>query len=260
MTTGTSASGTFYVLNQKEQSIPIVFIHGVGLTYEIWQPQLDFFKNYSNLAYDILGHGKSSLKKQNISFDDFSDQLINLIDELNFQKIHLVGFSIGSLIARNFATKFNDRLQSLVLLGSIYKRTEQQQKIVNERFNQAKKELKLSKLALKRWFTDKYLENNPDTYDKISSILSSNNMSNFIKVYELFVNHKNDEDFEKITVNTLIMTGENDIGSTIEMSQELNKIIKNSQLKIIKNGKHLCGIECADDVNLTIKNFIDSNE
>jgi pimeloyl-ACP methyl ester carboxylesterase len=260
MTTGTSASGTFYVLNQKEQSIPIVFIHGVGLTYEIWQPQLDFFKNYSNLAYDILGHGKSSLKKQNISFDDFSDQLINLIDELNFQKIHLVGFSIGSLIARNFATKFNDRLQSLVLLGSIYKRTEQQQKIVNERFNQAKKELKLSKLALKRWFTDKYLENNPDTYDKISSILSSNNMANFIKVYELFVNHKNDEDFKKITVNTLITTGENDIGSTIEMSQELNKIIKNSQLKIIKNGKHLCGIECADDVNLTIKNFIDSNE
>jgi pimeloyl-ACP methyl ester carboxylesterase len=260
MTTGTSASGTFYVLNQKEQSIPIVFIHGVGLTYEIWQPQLDFFTNYSTLAYDILGHGKSSLKKQNISFDDFSDQLIKLIDELNFQKIHLVGFSIGSLIARNFATKFNDRLQSLVLLGSIYKRTEQQQKIVNERFNQAKKELKLSKLALKRWFTDKYLENNPDTYDKISSILSSNNMANFIKVYELFVNHKNDEDFEKITVNTLITTGENDIGSTIEMSQELNKIIKNSRLKIIKNGKHLCGIECADDVNLTIKNFIDSNE
>jgi pimeloyl-ACP methyl ester carboxylesterase len=260
MTTGTSASGTFYILNQKEQSIPIVFIHGVGLSYEIWQPQLDFFTNYSTLAYDILGHGKSSLKKQNISFDDFSDQLINLIDELNFQKIHLVGFSIGSLIARNFATKFNDRLQSLVLLGSIYKRTEQQQKIVNERFNQAKKELKLSKLALKRWFTDKYLENNPDTYDKISSILSSNNMANFIKVYELFVNHKNDEDFEKITVNTLITTGENDIGSTIEMSQELNKIIKNSQLKIIKNGKHLCGIECADDVNLTIKNFIDSNE
>ena len=260
MTTGTSASGTFYILNQKEQSIPIVFIHGVGLSYEIWQPQLDFFTNYSTLAYDILGHGKSSLKKQNISFDDFSDQLIKLIDELNFQKIHLVGFSIGSLIARNFATKFNDRLQSLVLLGSIYKRTEQQQKIVSERFNQAKKELKLSKLALKRWFTDKYLENNPDTYDKISSILSSNNMANFIKVYELFVNHKNDEDFEKITVNTLITTGENDIGSTIEMSQELNKIIKNSQLKIIENGKHLCGIECADDVNLTIKNFIDSNE
>jgi pimeloyl-ACP methyl ester carboxylesterase len=260
MITGNTASGTFYVFNKKEQSIPIVFVHGVGLTYEIWQPQLDFFKDYSNLSYDILGHGKSSLTKQNISFDDFSDQLIELINELKIEKIHLVGFSIGSLIARNFATRYGDRLRSLVLLGSIYKRSEQQQKTVNERFNQAKKELKLSRQALKRWFTDKYLENNPDTYEKISSILSGNNMTNFLKVYELFVRHKNDEDFEKIKTKTLVMTGEHDIGSTIEMSQQLNNLIKNSELKIIKEGKHLCGIECADEVNLTIKNFIDKND
>jgi len=260
MITGNTASGTFYVFNKKEQSIPIVFVHGVGLTYEIWQPQLDFFKDYSNLSYDILGHGKSSLTKQNISFDDFSDQLIELINELKIEKIHLVGFSIGSLIARNFATRHGDRLRSLVLLGSIYKRSEQQQKIVNERFNQAKKELKLSRQALKRWFTDKYLENNPDTYEKISSILSENNMANFLKVYELFVRHKNDEDFEKIQTKTLVMTGEHDIGSTIEMSQQLNNVIKHSELKIIKEGKHLCGIECADEVNLSIKNFIEKYE
>ena len=260
MKTGNTASGTFYVFNKKEQSIPIVFIHGVGLTYEIWQPQLDFFKDYSNLSYDILGHGKSSLTKQNISFDDFSEQLVDLIDELKIEKIHLVGFSIGSLIARNFATKYSKRLQSLILLGSIYKRSEQQQKIVNERFNQAKKELKLSRQELKRWFTDKYLENNPNTYEKISSILSENNMANFLKVYELFVRHKNDENFEKIQTKTLVMTGEHDIGSTIEMSQQLSNIIKGSELKIIKDGKHLCGIECADEVNLAIKNFVNKNE
>ena len=260
MVTGNTASGTFYVFNKKEQSIPIVFIHGVGLTYEIWQPQLDFFKNYSNLSYDILGHGKSSLTKQNINFDDFSEQLIELINELRIKKIHLVGFSIGSLIARNFATRYSERLQSLILLGSIYKRSEQQQKTVNERFEQAKKELKLSSQALKRWFTDKYLENNPDTYEKISSILSANNMANFLKVYELFVRHKNDEDFEKIYCKTLVMTGENDVGSTIEMSQQLKDLINNSELKIIKDGKHLCGIECADDVNLAIKNFVDKND
>jgi pimeloyl-ACP methyl ester carboxylesterase len=231
MITGNTASGTFYVFNNKEQSIPIVFVHGVGLTYEIWQPQLDFFKDYSNLSYDILGHGKSSLTKQNISFDDFSDQLIELINELKIEKIHLVGFSIGSLVARNFATRYGNRLRSLILLGSIYKRSEQQQKIVNERFNQAKKELKLSRQALKRWFTDKYLENNPDTYEKISSILSGNNMANFLKVYELFVKHKNDEDFKKIQAKTLVMTGEHDIGSTIEMSQQLNNVIKDSEVK-----------------------------
>ena len=198
MTTGTTASGTYYLFNKKKQEVPIVFIHGVGLTHEIWQPQLEFFNYHSTLAYDILGHGKSSLEDGKISFDDFSNQLIELLNHLNIKKIHLVGFSIGSLIARNFATKYNERLHTLTLLCSIYKRTGEQQKIVNQRFEQAKRELKISKQALKRWFTDKYLDNNPEIYEKISSILSENNMDNFLKVYELFVNHKNDEDFNKI--------------------------------------------------------------
>ena len=156
----TDSSGTFYLLNKTDQKIPIVLIHGVGLTHEIWQPQLDYFKDYTTLSYDILGHGKTPLNIKNISFDGFSEQLLNLINELKFDKIHLVGFSIGSLIARNFAIKHNNLLQSLTLLGSIYKRSEEQQKIVNDRFALAKKNLQLSKQALTRWFTDKYLEKN----------------------------------------------------------------------------------------------------
>ena len=161
MIDGTDSSETFYLLNQTDKKIPIVFIHGVGLTHEIWQPQLDYFKDNTTISYDILGHGKTPLNKTNISFDDFSEQLINLLNELNFDKIHLIGFSIGSLIARNFATKYNDRLKSLTLLGSIFKRSKEEQMIVDDRFNFAKKNLKLSRQALKRWFTDKYLEKNP---------------------------------------------------------------------------------------------------
>ena len=74
----------------------------------------------------MLGHGRTPLKKSRVSFEDFSDQLLNLINELNFNKIHLVGFSLGALIARDFASKNNDRLCSLIIHASIYKRTEEQ--------------------------------------------------------------------------------------------------------------------------------------
>ena len=131
------SQNTFYVLDKKN-NVPIVFIHGVGLNHKIWVPQINVFEN-TFLAYDILGHGETPLNKENINFDDFSNQLINLIDELNMTKIHLVGFSIGSLIARNFATKYDNRLESLTLLCSIFKRTEKQQQIVKDRFELAKK-------------------------------------------------------------------------------------------------------------------------
>ena len=251
------SQNTFYILDKKTD-VPIVFIHGVGLNHKIWEPQINVFEN-TFLAYDILGHGKTPLDKENLSFDDFSNQLINLIDELNIRRIHLVGFSIGSLIARNFASKYSDRLESLILLCSIFKRTEEQQQIVKDRFELAKKSKSLSKQALKRWFTDEYLEKNPNTYKKISSILEQNSMENFLKIYELFVNHKDDEEFEKIKTKTLIMTGEGDIGSTPEMSINLSKVINNSNVKIISKGKHLCSIECADDVNMAIKKHIQND-
>ena len=251
------SQNTFYILDKKTD-VPIVFIHGVGLNHKIWEPQINVFEN-TFLAYDILGHGKTPLDKENLSFDDFSNQLINLIDELNIRRIHLVGFSIGSLIARNFASKYSDRLESLILLCSIFRRTEKQQQIVKDRFELAKKSKNLSKQALKRWFTDEYLEKNPNTYNKISSMLEKNNMENFLKIYELFVNHKDDEQFEKIKTKTLIMTGEGDIGSTPEMSINLSKVINNSNVKIISKGKHLCSIECADDVNMAIKKHIQND-
>ena len=144
------------------------------------------------------------------------------------------------------------------MLGSIFKRTTEQQKIVNDRFELAKKSKKLSKQALNRWFTDDYLKKNPDTYNKISSLLETNNMNNFLKIYSLFVNHKDQEDFSKIKVKTLIMTGEGDVGATPQMSEELSKEIENSYFKIIPEGKHLCSIECSDKVNLEIKKHIEN--
>ena len=224
---------TFYILNKKDNT-PIVLIHGVGLNHKIWEPQINSFNN-TVLVYDILGHGNTPLTKSKISFDDFSSQLLNLIDELKFHKIHLVGFSIGSLIARNFATKYDSRLESLTLLCSVFKRSNEQQKVVNDRFELSKKSRSLSKKALKRWFTDDYINKNPKIYKKISSMLEENNMENFLKVYELFVTHQDDEIFENIKTKTLIMTGENDSGSTPEISKNLSKIIANSKVKIVIN-------------------------
>ena len=54
--------GTSYFLKKVNEKSPIVFVHGVGLTKEIWEPQINFFKDYNILTYDLLGHGKTPLK------------------------------------------------------------------------------------------------------------------------------------------------------------------------------------------------------
>ena len=250
----------YYTYINKDTG-PLAFVHGVGLDRKMWDPQINYFKNYSTITYDLLGHGKTPYTKEKITMKDFTDQLINLIDYLKIDKINLIGFSIGSLIALNFAANYEDKLNSLILLATTYKRDEKQRQQVIDRVNLAKSGKSISRLALERWFTKKYLKKKPDIYEKFIKILSKkpNDQKNFIDAYELFANYQDDIDMvKKIKTNTLVMTGSLDPGSTPQMSKNLSNDLKNSLYVEINNGKHLCSIECADDVNINIKKFIEN--
>ena len=240
---------------------PLVFIHGVGLNHQMWEPQINSLKEHSIITYDLLGHGKTPFNKEKITLNDFSNQLLSLLEFLKIDKCNLIGFSLGSLIALDFASNFQDKLNSLTVIGTTYKRTEEEKALVIDRFNQAKLNKPISKQALKRWFSDEYLKKNPEIYVQFMKILTKDNEEhlNFLKAYKLFAYHQNDIDMIKnIKTKTLVMTGSNDSGSTVEMSKSLSNDLINSSFIEINNGKHLCSIECADDVNINLKNFINN--
>ena len=250
----------YYFFNKKD-SIPVVFIHGVGLDHQMWNNQVDYLNEFSILTYDLLGHGKTPCNKEELNLKNFSDQLIELLDHLKIEKINLIGFSLGSLIALDFCSHFQNKVEKLILIGTTYKRSDKERSLVLERYNQAKLNMPISKQALKRWFSDKYLKKNPKTYDLFIDILNKKpkDHKNFLKAYKVFADHYDDIGaIKKIDRKTLVMTGSDDVGSTPSMSKELVKDLVNSTYIEIKNGKHLCSIECADDVNINIKNFINN--
>jgi pimeloyl-ACP methyl ester carboxylesterase len=225
----------------------------------MWKPQINSLNEFSTLTYDLLGHGNSELKNDEVTLNDFSNQLKSLLDFLNIKKINLIGFSLGSLIAIDFTLKFKEYLDTLTLMGTTYQRTDEERSKVLDRFEQAKLNKPISRQALKRWFSDKYLDDNPEIYSEFMNILNKEpkDHDNFLKAYKLFANHRDDiGSIKKIETKTLIMTGSDDPGSTVSMSKSLSKDLVNSKFVEVKNGKHLCSIECADEVNINLKNFI----
>ena len=252
---------TYYKFNKHNENDPIIFIHGIGLNHEIWDAQIRYFNKYNTIVYDLIGHGKTPLNKKQIHVKDFTTQLQKLVDGLNINKFHLIGFSLGSLIARDFATLYSDRLNSLIIFGTIYKRSEDEKRQILNRYEMMKLKKDITKVrAVQRWFTDKFLIKNPKINKKIYSMLENTNHNTWLNVYKLFVDHEDDDmKIKQISAKTLVVTGENDIGSKPEMSKKISKLIQGSLLKIIKNGRHLCNIECAESFNFEVKKFIDSN-
>ena len=249
----------FYFNNKN--TIPIVFIHGVGLDHQMWESQINNLNEFSTITYDLLGHGKTPNNKDKLTLKDFSQQLIHILDYLKISQINLIGFSLGSLIALDFVSNYQNKINKLVLIGTTYKRSKKERSLVLDRYNQAKLNKPISKQALKRWFSDDYLEKNPKIYDLFMNTLTKQpeDHKNFLKAYEMFANHIDDVTaVQRIDKRTLVMTGSEDSGSSPTMSKQLVKDLDNSNYIEIKNGKHLCSIECADDVNMNIRNFINS--
>ena len=101
--------GNYYEFNEIKNSLTTIFIHGVGLDNTMWYPQKKYFHNQSILFYDLLNHGQSRCGFTDLNFDIYSNQLLHLINELQLDKINIVGFQLEHLLhnilQKNFMIK-----------------------------------------------------------------------------------------------------------------------------------------------------------
>ena len=249
--------GNYYEFSEIKNSIPTIFIHGVGLDNTMWYPQKEYFGDKSILFYDLLNHGQSCGGFEVLSFEIYINQLLNIINELNLSKINIVGFSIGALIAQHFTEKYYEKVKKLVLIGSVYKRSSKQIETVQKRYSEAINGASITNNSIERWFSESYLKNNPQVYNFFYNLLEKKKNKDFLSAYKIFVNSDNYSlNFNNFKMPTLIMTGENEVGSTPQMSEEISKEIKDSILYIIKNAKHGATIEQSDDVNKKLNKFL----
>ena len=101
----------------------ITLIHGAGGRSTIWFKQLRSFKSEFNvLVVDLRGHGKSKCSFQrNYNFDLVTQDIIEVLDQLKIEKSHFVGISLGTILIRNIAEQYPDRIQSMILAGAVMK-------------------------------------------------------------------------------------------------------------------------------------------
>ncbi len=105
----------------------VTFVHGAGGSSSIWYKQLrDFKKHFNILLLDLRGHGNSkpNLKdafSDKYTFDSITDDIVEVIDHEGIQTSHFVGISLGTILIRNLAEKYPQRVSSMVMGGAIMK-------------------------------------------------------------------------------------------------------------------------------------------
>ncbi len=98
---------------------PVVFLHGLGGSRLAWEPQLTALApRFRAVAWDMPGYGRSAAPTDPLTFASLAAAVIELADELGAERIHLVGLSLGGMIAQYVAASHRERLASLALLST----------------------------------------------------------------------------------------------------------------------------------------------
>lgn len=98
---------------------PIIFIHGLGSGLRDWERQIPIFsEHFQTIAVDMRGHGKSQKPGGPYSMALFAGDLAGLIDSLGVAPVHVVGISLGGMVAFQLALDHPNLVRSLVIVNA----------------------------------------------------------------------------------------------------------------------------------------------
>lgn len=220
---------------------PLVFIHGLSDNLLYWEFLANNLQHdHQILRVDLRGHGESELGNEDITIDTYVDDLNNLLEELNISKVNLIGFSLGGAVALDFAIKYLQKVDSIVLMSSFYKVDEG----LKSTLNQFKNSLNLGfeefyDNILPMVLCPDVIDENKEELELLKDMASQNaNIEAYIKAVDVCLNFNAEKDVSQINVPTLILAGKYDDISTLDMQKELHNKIENSKLIVFDNTKH----------------------
>lgn len=240
------------------QGTPVVLVHGVGASLDSWDGVVARLPGCRVLRYDLRGHGLSPRTPGPYSLDGFVDDLEGVLARIGWTSCHLVGFSLGGLVAQGYALRHPERLKSLAIVSSVAGRTDEERARVLARADTLATGGATAHLAnsVERWFTDDFRAAHPEVVRQRVERSLGNDPATYAAAYRVLAESDLADRLPEIRVPTLAMTGEEDGGSTPRMTRLMAERIPGARAHVFPRLRHSVLLEAPDQVAAQLVSFI----
>ena len=238
---------------------PVVLIHGVGADLGSWDETARLLRDrWTLLRMDLRGHGRSPPIREDWSIEKFASDIIATMDAAGWGKAHVAGFSLGGLIAQSIALDHPGRVDRLAILSAVANRTAEERAKVTGRLAEIRRGgiAAIASASRDRWFTPEFAAANPDRVETRIRELCANDLESYLEAYCVFGQTELGPRLGAIGHRTLVLTGENDVGSNTRMARDMNAAIAGSELVILPRLKHSILVEAPDVVAAELDRFL----
>lgn len=236
----------------------VLFLHGLGSRGQDWQPQIDALKDtHRIITIDFPGHGKSAPARDVLTMKDLAAMVNAVLDELKLSKVHVIGLSLGGMVAFQLAVDYPHLLHSMVIVNSAPG--------PGDRAKKLQKQLRVRKWILRLvgfgFLAKKIAE---DLFPQPSQqVLRQQFMESialvdkptYLQIVNAIAEFNLDEDIRGCEIPALVLTADQDYTS-VGFKQNYVDRMNNARLVVVPNSRHASPLDSPDFCNREIKQFL----
>lgn len=236
----------------------VIFIPALGATREMWRGQVPAFSpDYTVVTYDAAGHDPGTVAG-NASLDDYAADLLALADTVDARRPHIVGLSLGGMIAQAYGARYPDRAKSFVLACTTSSYPEQQRQQIRQAAGTASRNgmAALVEPTIQRWFTPEFIEKQPETLRWVRAMLASADPHAYAEAARVVAAVNTTSGLSQIAAPVLVLTGEHDVSMPADAASVMTSHLRNARSSVISGAAHLANVQRPDQFNDAVLGFI----
>ncbi|UCE09968.1 MAG: alpha/beta hydrolase [Candidatus Thorarchaeota archaeon] len=259
----------YYETHGPPEAPPLVLIGGWASYSWTWFRQIPAFRNrYRCVVFDNRGAGRSSKPDYPYSIEMFAEDVVGLMDALDIDRAHILGISMGGLIAQQIAISYPKRVRSLILVsthfgGPNHVPIDDKTKalliaIPTETISRAQ----ATEMRFRAIFSSQFLQESKSLIESMETWANQHPAPLYAQVHQSSAvgEFNSESELRNVTVPTLILHGDSDSAVPTRNGELLARTIPKSKLIILENASHFITIEKYEEVNNAVMEFIDSVE
>ncbi len=243
---------------------PVLLVHGLPLTGEMWQPQIEELSRHFRLIVpDLRGLGQSAAGVSPVgitTMEAFADDLVDLLDGLGLEKVAYVGLSMGGYIAFAFYRKYAARLNALLLCDTRSGPDTPEGRVGRYQMIEKVKQVGAKaavEVMVPRLFAPATYQNNPALVAHLTEMIERQTPAGIIAAASgVAIRPDSTPLLSGISVPTLVIAGEHDVITPSAEATEMAAKIPGARLVIIPQVGHMSNMEDAGLFNQIVINFL----
>ena len=251
---------TNYKIQGTPNSPVLMFSNSLGADLKMWDELVPYLLPYFRvLQYDTRGHGQSKLTEGPYTIAMLGQDVIELLDMLHIDKVYFCGLSMGGLIGQYLGINHPERLHKLIISNTDSKigtidRWKERIKIISEQGMNA-----IVDSTMEKWFTERYHKTNPSRVAEMKEIFLANSKVGYSACCAAIGAADFRSDIKKISLETLIITGDEDAVTNVTQAEVMQKEIAGAKLKVF-HARHLPSTELPESYSDVLIDFIIGNK